>query len=52
MSIVSILFFFLAEEGGGGGGEVICLYSFLVDQNTQGLSGITARNLGSGKVQY
>ena len=41
---------FLFSRGGGGG--VICLYSFLVDQNTQGLSGITARNLGSGKVQY
>ena len=27
---------FLFSRGGGGGG-VICLYSFLVDQNTQGL---------------
>ena len=41
----------LFSRGGGGGGGV-CLCSFLVDQNTQGLSVVTARNLGSGKVQY
>ena len=48
MTIASILFFFLAEGGGG----VVCLCSFLVDQYTQDLSGVTARNLGSGYVQY
>ena len=37
------------SRGGGGGGESLSLQ---LPCNTQGLSGITARNLGSGKVQY
>ena len=36
--------------GGGEGG--VCLSNFPVDQNTQGLSGVAARNLDTGKVQF